>query len=94
MLAYKLHRIGKSILGKTTEPDGPKPSDALVWLQKAFSIVDQLEDKTAAPSELKVKHQSFWYYLHIMKRLFQISILRTMGNHLALSLLVLRLLPS
>ncbi len=58
MLAYKLHQIGKSILGTHAEPDGPKPSGALLWLQKAFSIVDQFEDKAAGPSELKVKHQS------------------------------------
>ena len=82
------------MLGKHAEPDGPKPSDALLWLQKAFSIVDQLEDKAAVPSELKVKHQPFSYYLHVMRNFFQISILRTMGNHLALPLLVLSWLPS
>ncbi|KAF5347040.1 hypothetical protein D9758_011629 [Tetrapyrgos nigripes] len=44
MLAAKFHGIGKSMLQDQTGPHRNKPSDAVLWLQRAFSIIDQLED--------------------------------------------------
>ncbi|THU92597.1 hypothetical protein K435DRAFT_726088 [Dendrothele bispora CBS 962.96] len=54
MLAAKFHAIGKSMLKDQTEPRRSKPSDAVVWLQKAFSIADQLEDSTSGVPQLKI----------------------------------------
>jgi hypothetical protein len=57
MLAAKFHGIGKSMLKDQTAPvpHRSKPSDAVVWLQRAFDIVDQLEDTTInGISQLKV----------------------------------------
>ncbi|KAG6828741.1 hypothetical protein H0H92_006879 [Tricholoma furcatifolium] len=53
LLASKFHRIGKSILEQRFE--GVKPSDAVLWLQKAFALGDPL-DEMAAPgvAELKI----------------------------------------
>ncbi|RDB27351.1 TPR repeat-containing protein ZIP4 [Hypsizygus marmoreus] len=52
LLASKFHRIGKSML---EQPDGTKPTDAVVWLQKAFSLADPLEDSVApGVAELKI----------------------------------------
>ncbi|KAK7461310.1 sporulation-specific protein 22 [Stygiomarasmius scandens] len=53
-LAVKFHVIGKSILKNQTEPHRSKPSDSVVWLQKALSIADQLEDSTNGLPELKI----------------------------------------
>ncbi|TFK38784.1 meiosis protein SPO22/ZIP4 like-domain-containing protein [Crucibulum laeve] len=55
LLAFKLHQIGKSMLKGTDEQDRNRAVDAVEWLQKAFSMADQLED-TAAPgvAELKI----------------------------------------
>ncbi|KAG5643052.1 hypothetical protein DXG03_001630 [Asterophora parasitica] len=37
------------------EPDGTKPSDAVIWLQKAFALADPLEDSVArGVAELKI----------------------------------------
>jgi hypothetical protein len=55
-LAYKLHQIGRSILQKTSNADGPKAADAVQWLQQAFAIAEQLEDKAAGHSKLKVRY--------------------------------------
>ncbi|KAG6873268.1 hypothetical protein C0995_001042 [Termitomyces sp. Mi166 len=52
LLASKFHRIGKSALEL---PEGTKPSDAVVWLQKAFTLADPLEDNGAlGVAELKI----------------------------------------
>ncbi|KAF9467007.1 hypothetical protein BDZ94DRAFT_1212000 [Collybia nuda] len=45
LLALKFHHIGKAIL---KEPDSSGPVDAVIWLQKSFSLADQLEE-TVAP---------------------------------------------
>ncbi|KNZ75710.1 Testis-expressed sequence 11 protein [Termitomyces sp. J132] len=52
LLASKFHKIGKSMLEL---PEGIKPSDAVSWLQKAFTLADPLEDN-AVPgvAELKI----------------------------------------
>ncbi|KAF5376865.1 hypothetical protein D9615_007266 [Tricholomella constricta] len=52
LLASKFHQIGKSML---EEPDGTKPADAVIWLQKAFTLADPLEDNVAlGVAELKI----------------------------------------
>ncbi|KAG6909084.1 hypothetical protein DXG01_002065 [Tephrocybe rancida] len=57
LLASKFHKIGKSIL---EQPEGTKPSDAVVWLQKAFTLADPLEDNVApGVAELKVTRAFF-----------------------------------
>lgn len=38
------------------EPDGTRPGDVVIWVQKAFSLADQLEDSvTPGLAELKVR---------------------------------------
>ncbi|KAF8798208.1 hypothetical protein BYT27DRAFT_7236741 [Phlegmacium glaucopus] len=55
LLASKLHQIGRSFLKDPTLPEEFKPVDAVQWLQRAFSIIDQLEDTTApGMTELKI----------------------------------------
>ncbi|KAK0197894.1 hypothetical protein F5146DRAFT_1099840 [Armillaria mellea] len=46
LLATKFHSIGKAILKShaTSDNNGTKPADAVVWLQKAFTMADQLND--------------------------------------------------
>jgi len=52
LLASKFHEIGKSML---KEPDITRPADVVIWLQKAFSLADQLEDAvTPGLAELKI----------------------------------------
>ncbi|KAF8168527.1 meiosis protein SPO22/ZIP4 like-domain-containing protein [Crassisporium funariophilum] len=54
-LAFKLHQIGRSILREPAVQDGSKPADAVQWLQRAFSIADQLEDTAVSGiAELKI----------------------------------------
>ena len=54
-LASKLYQIGRSFLKDSSPSDDFKPVDAVQWLQRAFSIADQPEDKTASGmAELKV----------------------------------------
>lgn len=55
-LVYKHAQIGRSFLLKgANEQEGSKAADAVVWLQRAFAMADQLEDKTdSAIGELKV----------------------------------------
>ncbi|KAJ3735950.1 meiosis protein SPO22/ZIP4 like-domain-containing protein [Lentinula guzmanii] len=52
VLAAKLHRIGKTILQDQGVKAQGKASDAIVWLRKAFGIVDQEE---ANPGALELK---------------------------------------
>ncbi|KAF9481252.1 SPO22-domain-containing protein [Pholiota conissans] len=53
-LAYKLHQIGRSFLTEPTQ-EGSKPGDAIQWLQRAFTITDQLEDSAVSDiSGLKI----------------------------------------
>jgi hypothetical protein len=53
LLASKFHQIGKAML---KEPDSTRPGDVVSWLQKAFSLADQLEDAVApGVVELKVR---------------------------------------
>ncbi|KAJ3982962.1 meiosis protein SPO22/ZIP4 like-domain-containing protein [Lentinula detonsa] len=52
VLAAKLHRIGKTILQDQAVKAQGKASDAIVWLRKAFGIVDQEE---ANPGALELK---------------------------------------
>ncbi|KAE9404331.1 hypothetical protein BT96DRAFT_853832, partial [Gymnopus androsaceus JB14] len=53
VLAAKFHVIGKSVLrDEAGQPHG-KASDAVVWLQKAFGIVDQ--EDTTVPGVLELK---------------------------------------
>lgn len=41
------------------EPDGNKPADAVIWLQKAFALADPLEENVALGiAELKVSVQA------------------------------------
>lgn len=54
LLAYKLHQIGKSLLKEPSAEDGTKPADAVEWLQKAFSMADQLDD-TAGSGVVELK---------------------------------------
>jgi len=81
MLAYKFHQIGKSILEKTSEEVDHKAADATQWLQKAFSVADQLADEDASFSELKVRYSVFFSGIGHAdhRKSHQISILRTMG---------------
>ncbi|KAK0232662.1 hypothetical protein IW262DRAFT_1260291, partial [Armillaria fumosa] len=46
LLATKFHGIGKAILKShaTSDNNGTKPADAVGWLQKAFTMADQLDD--------------------------------------------------
>ncbi|KAK0446558.1 uncharacterized protein EV420DRAFT_1313772 [Desarmillaria tabescens] len=46
LLATKFHGIGRAILKShaTSDNNGTKPADAVVWLQKAFTMADQLDD--------------------------------------------------
>jgi hypothetical protein len=55
-LAYKHAQIGRSFLLKgANAQEGSKPADAVVWLQRAFAMADQLQDTTdSAIGELKV----------------------------------------
>lgn len=43
LLAHKFYHIGRSFLTESTD-QGSKAGDAIEWLQRAFTIVDQLED--------------------------------------------------
>ncbi|KAG6819251.1 hypothetical protein H0H93_013770, partial [Arthromyces matolae] len=62
LLASKFHRIGKSML---EQPEGTKSSDAVLWLQKSFTLADPLEDKVApGVAELKALGL-FWPLLMI-----------------------------
>ncbi|KAL1733003.1 meiosis protein SPO22/ZIP4 like-domain-containing protein [Schizophyllum commune] len=64
-LAFKLYDIGKTVLKDQVGAEDGKASLAIVWLQKAFSIADQLEGpSTAAIADLKAR---------------VISVLRTLG---------------
>ncbi|KAG6890867.1 hypothetical protein C0992_012003 [Termitomyces sp. T32_za158] len=69
LLASKFHRIGKSMLEL---PEGTKPSDAVVWLQKAFTLADPLEDNTVpGVAELKASsgyRELRWLRLATLKR--------------------------
>jgi hypothetical protein len=50
-----LHQIGRSFLKDSSFPDDFKPVDAVQWLQRAFTVADQPEDRTATGmAELKV----------------------------------------
>ncbi|KDR70078.1 hypothetical protein GALMADRAFT_76693 [Galerina marginata CBS 339.88] len=61
LLAHKLHQIGRSFL--TTAHDGSKTADAVQWLQRAFSLADQLEDSTASGiAGLKVCQPKQWVH--------------------------------
>ncbi|KAF9007848.1 hypothetical protein BDQ17DRAFT_1237313, partial [Cyathus striatus] len=73
LLAFKLHQIGKSVLKGTDKQEGHGAADAVGWLQKAFSMADQLED-TAAPgvTELKV-YNIFISLLRTMARAYFLS---------------------
>ncbi|KAL1739094.1 hypothetical protein HDZ31DRAFT_69300 [Schizophyllum fasciatum] len=78
-LAFKLYDIGKSVLKDQVGADDGKASLAIVWLQKAFSIADQLDcTSTAAIADLKARTMFFsrqtWAHYE------QISILRTLGR--------------
>jgi len=54
-LASKLHQIGRSFLKDSSLPDDFKPVDAVQWLQRAFTVADQPEDRTASGmAELKI----------------------------------------
>ncbi|KAI5885045.1 uncharacterized protein SCHCODRAFT_02594205 [Schizophyllum commune H4-8] len=54
-LAFKLYDIGKTVLKDQVGAEDGKASLAIVWLQKAFSIADQLEGpSTAAIADLKI----------------------------------------
>ncbi|PBK89275.1 SPO22-domain-containing protein, partial [Armillaria gallica] len=50
LLATKFHGIGKAILKShaTSDNNGTKPADAVVWLQKAFTMADQLDDSAVS----------------------------------------------
>ncbi|KAJ8487575.1 hypothetical protein ONZ45_g14285 [Pleurotus djamor] len=60
LLAIKLHNIGKSIVKgdsrrSSSVTDGTKPHDAVKWLQKAYSFVEQLEGPDSPGiAELKI----------------------------------------
>ncbi|KIK65861.1 hypothetical protein GYMLUDRAFT_950153 [Collybiopsis luxurians FD-317 M1] len=54
VLAAKLHTIGKSILKDLVGQPQGKASDAIVWLQKAFGIVDQEDSSVPGVLELKI----------------------------------------
>ncbi|KJA20853.1 hypothetical protein HYPSUDRAFT_68178 [Hypholoma sublateritium FD-334 SS-4] len=70
LLAHKFYHIGRSFLTESTD-EGSKAGDAIQWLQRAFTIVDQLED-TPTPGIPGLKVCS-------------ISILRTMARAYFLS---------
>ncbi|KAK0475156.1 hypothetical protein IW261DRAFT_1595606 [Armillaria novae-zelandiae] len=50
LLATKFHAIGRAILKShaTSDNNGTKPADAVVWLQKAFTMADQLDDSAVS----------------------------------------------
>lgn len=50
LLATKFHGIGRAILKShaTSDNNGTKPADAVVWLQKAFTMADQLDDSAVS----------------------------------------------
>ncbi|KAK0245171.1 hypothetical protein EDD85DRAFT_8484 [Armillaria nabsnona] len=50
LLATKFHSIGRAILKShaTSDNNGTKPADAVVWLQKAFTMADQLDDSAVS----------------------------------------------
>ncbi|KAK0207833.1 hypothetical protein DFS33DRAFT_1408812 [Desarmillaria ectypa] len=57
LLATKFHGIGRAILKShaTSDNNGAKPADAVVWLQKAFTMADQLDDSAiSGVPQLKV----------------------------------------
>ncbi|KAG7090528.1 hypothetical protein E1B28_009637 [Marasmius oreades] len=54
-LAAKLHAIGKSMLKDGTTAPRNNACDAVVWLQRAFTLLDQLDDTTTpVVSQLKI----------------------------------------
>lgn len=62
-------------------PEGTKPSDAVVWLQKAFTLADPLEDDTV-PGVAELKVCVFLSNLPTLINLsmnLQISILQALG---------------
>ncbi|KAK0506685.1 hypothetical protein EDD18DRAFT_1059774, partial [Armillaria luteobubalina] len=72
LLASKFHAIGRAILKSHAHAtsdnngNGTKPADAVGWLQKAFTMADQLDASAVSVS-----------YSHAM--CYQISMLRTLG---------------
>ncbi len=81
LLATKFHGIGRAILKShaTSDNNGTKPADAVVWLQKAFTMADQLDDSAVSGvPQLKVVY-SPRYSVPTLTMLYQISMLRTLG---------------
>jgi hypothetical protein len=63
LLAAKLLEIGKSVLSNKDIGDGVSTLDAVKWLQKAFAIIEKLEDSaTPGPGQLKV---CWWLYARV-----------------------------
>lgn len=71
LLASKILEIGRSLLTGGAQ-DGERkvdtrPEEAVMWLQKAFSLVEHLDDTlTAGTTELKVRsryHRALWLIL-------------------------------
>ncbi|PPQ65610.1 hypothetical protein CVT24_011819, partial [Panaeolus cyanescens] len=55
LLAFKFHQIGRSLLqASSSSQDGAKPEDAVQWVQRAFSLADQLQESAPAVAELRI----------------------------------------
>ncbi|KAF9527894.1 meiosis protein SPO22/ZIP4 like-domain-containing protein [Crepidotus variabilis] len=52
-LIVQFHTFGRSLL-KGGSSEGPRSSDAIQWLQKAFAMADTMESKTSDLSALKI----------------------------------------
>ncbi|KAF8877617.1 hypothetical protein BD779DRAFT_1677236 [Infundibulicybe gibba] len=79
-LAFKLHRLGNSILRETAAYDGTRAID---WLQKAFSMVDCLEETTTpGVAELKARTSPTFpaHFTHRTGMRNQLSISRTLAR--------------
>ncbi|TFK68509.1 SPO22-domain-containing protein [Pluteus cervinus] len=54
-IAHKFHTIGKSLLKNDGLREGARAEDAVIWLQKSFSVADRLEEAaTPGIADLKI----------------------------------------
>ena len=82
-LAGKLLGIGKGMLRRNTQGEHTEngAGDSVKWIQKAFSIIEPLEDTVdAGDSQLRVSRPSYRLQMVTRTDARQRSILRTLGK--------------
>ena len=76
LISARVSRVqtGRSFLKDSSLPDDFKPLDAVQWLQRALTVADQPEDRTATGmAELKVGESqlSSPFNVHVINRLLR-----------------------